>query len=409
MKILVINCGSSSFKYQLLDMDNETALASGLVERIGAPEGRLTYKSRPGTPDEKKLSITKPFESHKSGMEEVLKLIVDPEKGVAKDLKEISAVGHRIVQGGEKLVSSCIIGPKEKAVIAEMSALAPLHNPANLQGVETVETLLPHAPAVGVFDTQFHATLPPKAFMYALPYEMYEKERIRRYGFHGTSHRYVAKEAARFLNKPLDKFNAITCHLGQGCSITAIEGGRSVDTSMGLTPLSGPVMGTRSGDVDPAILIYLAKKDGLNADQLNEILNSKSGLKGICGLNDMRDIHEAREAGDKKAQLAFDLLCYSVKKYIGAYYAVLGRIDALIFTAGIGENDEFVRFEACRGLEAFGIAVDAAKNDVRSGDIRVISPDNMPVSGISHVPVMIVPTNEELYIARETLKVLSAG
>ncbi len=401
MNILVINCGSSSFKYQLIDMKTESPLCSGLVERIGDTMGSLTHKVAPGTDDEQKYKEENPFPDHSAGMVRVMTLLTDAKLGVIKDLKEIAAVGHRVVQGGELLQKSCVLGEAEKKAIAELSPLAPLHNPANLQGVEVAQKLLPHAPSVAVFDTEFHATMPSKAFMYALPYDLYEKQRIRRYGFHGTSHRFVAEAGAKLLGKPLDAFNAITCHLGNGCSISAVKGGKCVDTSMGMTPLAGVMMGTRCGDIDPAILPYLGEHTGLDLKGIDGLLNKQSGLKGICGMNDMRDIHSARENGDKKAQLAFEMFCYTIRKYVGAYYAALGRVDAVIFTAGIGENDDFVRADVCAGLEALGIAVDAEKNARRSGTARSISPDG------TRVPVLVVPTNEELAIAKATAAVLA--
>jgi acetate kinase len=303
--------------------------------------------------------------------------------------------------GGEAIRASCLMAEQAKSIVAELSALAPLHNPANLQGIEVAQALLPHAPSVGVFDTEFHASLPPKAFMYALPYSLYEQQRIRRYGFHGTSHRFVSRAGARFLGKNPEDFKAVTCHLGNGCSVTAVENGLSVETSMGLTPLEGVIMGTRCGSIDPAILLFLGRARGLDFAALDALLNKDSGLKGICGLNDMRDIHAARAKGETKAQLAFDMFCHGIRKYIGAYCAVLGRLDALIFTAGIGENDDLARAAICADLGILGIAVDPAKNALRSAKIRAISPDTSPV------PVLVVPTNEELAIAQETVAVLN--
>ncbi|MDR1360405.1 MAG: acetate kinase [Deltaproteobacteria bacterium] len=401
MNILVINCGSSSFKYQLINMDNELVLSSGLVERIGEANGLLTHKVAPGSDGERKFQLGRSFPDHAAGMNAVMDLLVDPEKGVLASLKDINAVGHRVVMGGEAIRASCLMGDREKKIVAELSALAPLHNPANLQGIEVAQALLPHAPSVGVFDTEFHATLPPMAFMYALPYSLYEQQRIRRYGFHGTSHRFVARAGARLLGKNPEAFNAITCHLGNGCSITAVRNGRSVETSMGLTPLEGVVMGTRSGNIDPAILLFLGRGQNMDFAALDAMLNKDSGLKGICGLNDMRDIHEARAGGDEKAQLAFDIFCHGIRKYIGAYCAVLGRLDALIFTAGIGENDDLARAAICADLEILGLSIDQAKNARRSSGPRAISRDNSPV------PVLVVPTNEELAIAQETVAVLS--
>ena len=400
MNVLVINCGSSSFKYQLLDMPGGTALCSGLVERIGDAMGSLTHKTRPGTDKEAKYAFEQPFPDHTAGMHAVVRLLTDAEKGVIKDLSEIAAVGHRVVMGGEILQKACLVGDAEKKAIRELSPLAPLHNPANLQGIDVAQSLFPNAPSVAVFDTEFHATMPPKSYIYAVPYELYEELRVRRYGFHGTSHGYVAREAAKFLGKNYDGFNCITCHLGNGCSMAAVQNGKCIDTSMGMTPLAGVVMGTRSGDVDPALHSYLAASKGLSVQEIDAMLNKRSGLKGLCGVNDMRDIHAAREKGDTKAQLAFDVFCHAIRKYLGGYYAILGRVDALVFTAGIGENDDHVRAEVCADLDHLGIAVDAGKNAVRSGSPRSISKDG------TSVPVLVVPTNEELEIARATLRVL---
>ncbi|MDR2161203.1 MAG: acetate kinase [Desulfovibrio sp.] len=403
MNVLVINCGSSSFKYQLIDMSREAVLSSGLVERIGEAHGSLSHKVAPGTDKESVFRREQPFPDHTAGLNAVMELLVDPERGVISSLKDINAVGHRVVMGGEDIRASCLMGEKEKAAVSRLSALAPLHNPANLQGIEVAQSLLPHAPSVGVFDTEFHASLPPKAFMYALPYSLYEEQRIRRYGFHGTSHRFVARSGARLLDKDPDFFNAITCHLGNGCSITAVENGASVETSMGLTPLEGVIMGTRCGNIDPAILLFLGRNGNLDFPVLDSLLNKESGLKGICGLNDMRDIHAARARGEARAQLAFDMFCHGIRKYIGAYCAILGRLDALIFTAGIGENDDQVRAAVCADLGILGIAVDPARNAMRSGRPRAISPETSPVA------VLVVPTNEELAIAQETVAVLAAG
>ena len=399
MNVLVINCGSSSFKYQLLEMPAGNALCSGLVERIGDAVGSLTHKVMKGG-EEKKYSFEQPFPDHTAGMHAVVKLLTDPEKGVIKDLTEITAIGHRTVQGGERFQKACIVGEEEKKAIRDLSPLAPLHNPANLQGIEVAQSLFPHAPSVAVFDTEFHATMPPKSYLYAIPYEYYEKNGVRRYGFHGTSHQYVTETAAEFLGKKMDEFNCITCHLGNGCSITAVKDGKSFDTSMGMTPLAGVVMGTRCGDIDPALHVYLAENTGKSIQEIDTMLNKQSGLKGICGVNDMRDIHSARQKGDAQAQLAFDIFCHRIRSYIGAYYAVLGRVDAIIFTAGIGENDNFTRAEICKELEHMGISIDLAENDKRSGQPRSISPAG------TRVPVLVVPTNEELAIAKATLRVL---
>lgn len=400
MKVLVINCGSSSFKYQILEMPQGETLCSGLVERIGDAVGSLTHKVMKGG-EEKKYSFEQPFPDHTAGMHAVVALLTDSEKGVIKDLSEITAVGHRTVQGGERFINACVVGEEEKKAIRDLSPLAPLHNPANLQGIEVAQKLFPNAPSVAVFDTEFHATMPPKSYMYAIPYEYYEKYSVRRYGFHGTSHQFVAETGAEFLGKNIHEFNCITCHLGNGCSITAVKNGKSFDTSMGMTPLAGVVMGTRCGDIDPALHAYIAENTGKSVKEIDAMLNKQSGLKGICGVNDMRDIHAAREKGDKMAQLAFDIFCHRIRSYIGAYYAVLGRVDALIFTAGIGENDNLARAEICKDLEHMGISIDLVENDKRVGKPRSISPAG------TRLPVLVVPTNEELAIAKATLKVLN--
>lgn len=400
MKILVINCGSSSFKYQMLDMDTRSVMCSGLVERIGAAVGSLTHKKAPGTEAERKITEERPFADHTAGMSRVMALLTDAESGVIANLSEIGACGHRVVQGGENFTRSTLIDAHVLDVIRDLSPLAPLHNPASIQGIEVIMQLLPACPSVAVFDTEFHASMPPSSFMYALPYDLYEKHRVRRYGFHGTSHRYVSQQAAQFLGRQADGFNCITCHLGNGSSITAVQNGKCADTSMGLTPLAGVVMGTRCGDIDPAIHNYLAGNTGMSLGDIDDMLNRKSGLAGICGLNDMRDLHAAREKGDAKAQLAFDMFCHSIRKYIGSYYAVLGRVDALIFTAGIGENDDLARAAICGGLGAFGIVLDEAENSLRSGEARRISAPN------SATPVLVVPTNEEIAIAEATMSVL---
>ncbi|MDL2290507.1 acetate kinase [Desulfovibrio sp. OttesenSCG-928-F20] len=401
MKILVINCGSSSFKYQLFAMESQSVLCSGLVERIGDAQGILTHKKAPGTEAEAKTREEHPFPNHTAGLERVLALLTGPETGVIADLSEIAACGHRVVQGGEEFTQSTLIDERVLGVIRDLSPLAPLHNPPSIQGIEGAMKTLPGCPNVAVFDTQFHATMPPRAYMYALPYEFYEKHRVRRYGFHGTSHRYVAQAAARHMSRQEYGFNVITCHLGNGCSIAAVKDGVCIDTSMGLTPLAGVMMGSRCGDIDPAIHNYLAKETGMDLAAIDNTLNRKSGLKGICGMNDMRDIHAAREKGDEKAKLAFEMFCYSIRKYIGAYHAALGRLDALVFTAGIGENDEAARIGICDGLDPMGIAIDPDRNARKQGEVRVISPQG------AKVRVLVVPTNEELAIAQATELVLA--
>lgn len=400
MNILVINSGSSSIKYQLIDMTTEKALCSGLVERIGEGMGALTHKINPGTDTEKKFSFEQDFPTHVEGMERVVELITDAEKGVIASTSDIHAVGHRVLLGGEEIKEPVRVNDWVKGVIRDYIPLGPLHNAANLAGIEVAMKLFPHAPSVAVFDTEFHQTMPEKAYLYPLPYELYKELRLRRYGFHGTSHAYVTRKAAEFLGKPVNEVNLITCHLGNGCSMAAVQNGRCVDTTMGITPLEGLMMGTRCGDIDPALVPFLMEKKGWGPAEMDTVMNKKSGLKGICGMNDMRDVHSAREKGDAKAQLAFDMFVYRIRKYVGAFAVVLGRIDAVVFTAGIGENDDFVRAEVCRDMPLLGLEIDAQTNAKRSGEIRAIS------TSASRIPVLIVPTNEELAIAQATQSVL---
>lgn len=400
MNILVINSGSSSIKYQLIDMTTEKALCSGLVERIGEGMGALTHKINPGTDTEKKFSFEQDFPTHVEGMERVVELITDAEKGVIASTRDIHAVGHRVLLGGEEIKEPVRVNDWVKGVIRDYIPLGPLHNAANLAGIEVAMKLFPHAPSVAVFDTEFHQTMPEKAYLYPLPYELYKELRLRRYGFHGTSHAYVTRKAAEFLGKPASEVNLITCHLGNGCSMAAVQNGRCVDTTMGITPLEGLMMGTRCGDIDPALVPFLMEKKGWGPAEMDTVINKKSGLKGICGMNDMRDVHAAREKGDAKAQLAFDMFVYRIRKYVGAFAVVLGRIDAVVFTAGIGENDDFVRSEVCRDMPLLGLEIDAQANAKRSGEIRAIS------TSASRIPVLIVPTNEELAIAQATQSVL---
>jgi len=382
MKILVINTGSSSIKYQLFEMSGPTVLAAGVLERIGEAGG---------------------LRDHRAGMENIVRLLTDPKRGVIHDASEIAAVGHRVVHGGEDFREPAIIDESVLAAIRRNVPLAPLHNPANLVGIEVARALFPGVPQVAVFDTAFHQTLPPRAFHYGLPRKLYEQHRIRRYGFHGSSHQFVAKEAARLLGRPLTELNMITIHLGNGASITAIAKGQSVDTSMGMTPLEGLLMGTRSGDLDPSILFHLAEFFSMSVGEIHNLLNQQSGLKGICGENDMREILKLRAAGDRLAALAVEIYTYRIKKYIGAYYAVLGEVDALVFTAGVGENAPEIREAACAGLQRLGIVIDPKKNAEASASPREIQ------STRSQVKVLVIPTNEELEIARQTLEVLQTG
>lgn len=401
MKVLVINTGSSSFKYQLLDMSTEQVLAAGLVERIGEKSGQMIHKVYPNTSQEGKYTITQSFSTHVEGMEAVVDELINPKHGVIHSVKDIYAIGHRVVMGGETMKHSAIINQHVKDIIRECAIFSPLHNLSHLAGIETAEKLFPGIPNVAVFDSEFHQTMPKVAYLYPLPYSIYEDYKIRRYGFHGTSHRYVAQQAADFLNRPLQKLNFITCHLGNGCSITAIKNGKSIDTSMGTTPLDGLMMGTRCGEIDPAIVPFLIEKTGKSAKEIDGLMNKESGLKGICGMNDMRDIHEACAQGNAKAQLALDMFVYRIKKYLGAYYAILGSLDGIIFTAGIGENDSIVREKVCSGLENLGIFFDNVRNNIPSSILRIISTDNSPI------PIFVVPTNEELEIAKLTVQLIS--
>ncbi len=400
MKVLVINSGSSSIKFQLLDMQDESVLASGLVERIGESEGLIKCELRPDTDAEEVIKLQEPVPTHEHGMRKAVDLLTDSAKGVIKDRNEIGAVGHRVVHGGEEFHQPALLTDEVIAAIEKNIPLAPLHNPANLDGISVARELFPSAPQVAIFDTAFHQSIPPHAYHYALPIELYEKHRVRRYGFHGTSHRFVAGECARVMSKPLEELNIITVHLGNGCSMTAVEKGKSIDTTLGLTPLEGLVMGTRSGDVDPAIYPFLSRNCGMDIDAIDNMLNKESGLKGLCGMNDMRDIHDAIAEGNEKAKLALDVQTYRNRKYIGAYMAALGHVDAIVFTAGIGENDNIVREKTVEGLEAFGIVIDKVVNDQRVKKPTLLSTKE------SAVQIWGIPTNEELAIARQAVEVI---
>ena len=392
MNVLVINCGSSSLKYQLINSDTEDVLAKGLCERIGI-DGRLVYQ-KAGL-DKEITECAMP--THKEAIQFVLDALTNDKTGAIGSLKEVNAIGHRVVHGGEKFTSSCLINDESMKAIEECNDLAPLHNPANLIGIRACQELMPGVPMVAVFDTAFHQTMPDVAYTYGIPYEYYEKYKVRRYGFHGTSHSYVSKRTAEIVGKPYDQMKIIVCHLGNGASISAVNCGKSVDTSMGLTPLEGLVMGTRSGDLDPAIIDFVGKKEGLSLDEMNEVLNKKSGMLGISGVSsDGRDLEAAAETGNKRAQLALDVFDYRVIKYIGAYAAAMNGVDAIAFTAGIGENNIKMRKDVCSSLTYLGVKLDEEKNNVR-GEERIISADD------SKVQVLLVPTNEELAIARETL------
>lgn len=391
MKILVINCGSSSLKYQLFDMTNETVLGKGLVERIAIDGSKLVQ-----TVGEEKYVVEENMKDHKAAMKHVFDALLDPKKGLISSLDEINAIGHRVLHGGEELTDSTIIDGHVKDVIREYVKFGPLHNPANLMGIEACEELVPGKPNVAVFDTSFHQTMPASSYMYGIPYEYYEKYRIRKFGFHGTSHKYITRRTAELLKKPQDEMNIITVHLGNGSSLAAVKNGKCLDTSMGLTPLEGLVMGTRSGDLDPTVLTFLMEKEGIQPNDMNQMLNKKSGFLGISGLSsDARDLENAAASGNERAKLALDMFVNRTKRYLGGYMAELGRVDAICFAGGIGENSMEMRERLVGDLEFFGIKLDREKNKTRSE--ALISADD------SKVAIWVVPTNEELMIARDTL------
>jgi acetate kinase len=393
MKILVLNCGSSSIKYKLFRSEDWQALAAGSVSRIGESVGALSCRWTDASGVEHRRDDSLAIPSHRDGIEQIIARL--RESGTLANLTELGAIGHRVVHGGEVFHSPTIIDDEVISVIEAMIPLAPLHNPAHLTGIAVARELCPDVPSVSVFDTAFHLTMPRTAYRYALPEYLYKEHRVRRYGFHGTSHQYVAKRAAEMLDKPLLESNLITLHLGNGASATAIRNGHSVDTSMGFTPLEGLVMGTRSGDLDPAILFYLNKALGLTNETLDQLLNRQSGLVGLCGVNDMREIHRLAEAGEERAELAIGVFCHRLVKYLGAYYAVLGRVDAIVFTGGIGENDAAIRARTCAGLERLGIQLDSAANLASVAGERTISASD------SLVKVFVIPTDEELEIAQQ--------
>ena len=395
MKVLVVNCGSSSIKYQLIDMENEEVMAKGYLEKIGLPDSFLTHKV-----GGEKYKIEQVISNHEEGIKLVLAQLTHPEYGVIKDLSEIDAVGHRVVHGGEKFSSSVLINNDVIEAMKECIPLAPLHNPAGITGIEACQKVLPNVPMVAVFDTAFHQTLPKMAYLYALPYEYYEKYGVRKYGFHGTSHRFVAKRVAELINKPEKDLKIITCHLGQGASLCAVNGGKSVDTSMGLTPLAGVPMGSRSGDIDPSIVTFLMKKEGLTPDEMDTILNKKSGKLGVSGISfDDRDIEKAAEEGNERAKLAIDTFAYQVIGYIGRFAAQMNGVDVITFAGGVGENGMEVRKQICDSLSFLGIEIDDEKNNCRGKEVEISTPD-------SKVKVFVVPTNEELMIARDTTEIV---
>ncbi|MBE7011066.1 MAG: acetate kinase [Ruminococcaceae bacterium] len=398
MKILVINAGSSSLKYQLIDMDKSEVMAKGLCERIGIGESKLNHT--PNGCD--KVVIEKDMKDHADAIKMVLDALTDANHGVISSMDEISAVGHRVVHGGEKFNKSAIIDSEVKAALEECIPLAPLHNPANIIGIEACEKAMPGVPQVGVFDTAFHQTMPKEAYMYGIPYDMYEKHKIRRYGFHGTSHKFVSQQAALMLNKPAEELKIITFHLGNGSSITAVDGGKSIDTSMGFTPLAGVVMGTRCGDIDPAIVKFIADAEDVDLKEVDNILNKKSGVDGISGVSsDFRDLEAAAKDGNEKAQLALDMFVYSVRKFLGQYIVAMGGVDAIVFTAGIGENTVMIRDMILKNTEFLGIEMDKAKNEkaIRGAQMDI-------ATDASKVRVLVIPTNEELMIAKETQELL---
>jgi acetate kinase len=405
MKVLVFNCGSSSVKFQvietsleMIEANTDETLARGLVEKIGLSDSRLAIEVEGRKPYQEISEILE----HRTAVERVLKALVHPDHGVLKSVKEIEAVGHRVVHGGEKFVSSVLVTPEVEAMIEECVVLAPLHNPHNLRGLTAARSLLPGVPHVAVFDTAFHQSMPPEAFIYGLPYELYRRHAIRRYGFHGTSHRFVSIRTARLLDRPIEDVRIVTCHLGNGCSMAAVDRGHSVDTTMGFTPLEGLLMGTRSGDLDAAILPWVMTMEDVTLSQLNAMLNKHSGLYGISGVSsDMREIEHARATGNKRARLAFEIFCYRIRKYVGAYAAAMGGLDAVTFTGGIGENSSLVRETSLAGMEFLGIELDQEANRTAPRGKEVL----ISRSG-SRVAVAVVPTNEERVIARDTARVL---
>ena len=396
MKILVLNCGSSSIKYKLYDMSDYSVLAAGGVERIGIDDAFIKVAMNDGS----KKQIMADLPTHKEGVALVFKCLLDPEFGAIKSLDEIDAVGHRIVQGGDKFCESVIVDKSVEEGIEELCDLAPVHNAGHLRGIRAVDALMPATPQVCVFDNAFHSTMPAKAYLYGIPYDLYEKYHVRRYGFHGTSHRYVSQRVCEFLGRDIKTQRIITCHIGNGASISAVKFGKCIDTSMGLTPLAGVMMGSRSGDIDPSAVTYLMEKLNMKPQEMADFLNKESGVKGITGIgSDMRDIEKASQEGNKRAILALDMYKYRIKKYIGAYAAAMGGVDIIVWTAGVGENQTDVRLDACADLEFLGIKMDAERNKVR-GEEAIISADD------SKVKVCVIPTDEELVIAKDTMALL---
>jgi acetate kinase len=396
MKVLVVNCGSSSVKYQLLNMEDESVMARGLAERIGLEGSRLKHQAA----EREEIIIEKPMPDHKTALKLITDVLTDEKTGVIKDVDEIYAVGHRVVHGGEKFSGSVRITDEVMDTLRECADLAPLHNPPNIMGIEACKQLMPGKPMAGTFDTAFHHTIPDYAYIYPIPYEYYKKYGVRKYGFHGTSHKYVAERAAEIVGKPLESLKIITCHLGNGASITAVNGGKSVETSMGFTPLEGLAMGTRCGSIDPAIIAFIMEKENKTVEEVNNILNKRSGVLGISGVSsDFRDLEQAAEKGDYNAKLAIEVFAYKVKKFIGSYSAVMNGVDVIVFTAGLGENSVSMRERICSGLDYLGLELDPEANNVRGKEAIISKPG-------CKVKAVVVPTNEELMIARDTVKTI---
>lgn len=395
MKIFVLNCGSSSVKYKLYDMEGEQVLAEGRVERVGQENATITHQST----GKEKVSKTMPILEHTVAISETLKLLIHPEHGCIDSLEAIDAVGHRVVHGGESFSESVLINEETKEILDSLAELAPLHNPANVMGIRAAEKLMPQTPQVAVFDTAFHSAMPPHAFLYAIPFNLYQKHKVRRYGFHGTSHQYVTERVAAMMERDIKELKIVSCHLGNGASIAAVSGGQSVDTSMGFTPLEGLMMGTRSGDIDPGAIFYLMKTYDLSLHEVDSLLNKHSGLYGIAGASDMRDIEKGISEDDRLSKLAFDMYEYRIRKYIGAYIAAMGGIDAIVFTAGIGENTPALRSKICQNLSYLGIIIDDELNQQRGQDLEISTSD-------SAVKVFVIPTDEEVMIARDTAAIV---
>lgn len=395
MKIFVLNCGSSSVKYKLYSMENEEVLADGRVERIGQENATITHQST----GKEKVSKTMPILEHTVAIRESLNLLTDPTYGILSNVNEIDAVGHRVVHGGESFSDSVLITEHTKEVLDSLAELAPLHNPANVTGIRAAEKIMPQTPQVAVFDTAFHSTIPAHGFLYAIPYSVYQRHKVRRYGFHGTSHKYVSQRAAEMMGKDIENVKIVSCHLGNGGSITAVANGQSIDTSMGFTPLEGLMMGTRSGDIDPGAIFYIMKKENLTLHEIDSMLNKHSGLYGIAGASDMRDIEKGIAEADKLSTIAFDIYEYRIRKYIGAYVAAMDGVDAIVFTAGIGENTPSLRTKLCEHLSYLGVEIDPELNKLRGEDLEISTPE-------SKVKVFVIPTDEEVIIARDTAAIV---